>query len=218
MRSGEQTAWKSIDVNARFDLEKLAEMLHLEAGSPEKAEFAEIVSRAEMIAKPKAFFRIDKVDEVTAEGANFGGVAFKGNMLVKRLSNGEAIFPYLASCGKEFDALDADREDPLVSFWLESLKATALNCAFKALEEEIFPLASKPFLNWMEPTDSHAWSIHELPGLFKLFPGMDQISLSEYMYMEPNKSRAGIFSGGDVKLLNCDHCAMRERCQRSCER
>ena len=208
--------WRSMDIELNFDLEGMAKHLHLEKDSEEHEEFAAMLEKAASFAKPKAFFREDFVEDVSSQGASFGGETFISAMLAEKLSKGDKVFPYIISCGRELGEIQFDHDDPLLSFWFESIKAQALDAAFKALEAKLLPLCGKANLNWLEPTDTDAWSIRGLKELFRLFPAMDQISLSEYMFMEPNKSRAGIFIGSDKKYLNCDHCAMRGKCQESC--
>lgn len=211
-----ESAWTNLNVEVDFAFAEMAKRLHLEAGSAEEAEFAELFALAERTAKPKALFAQSSIESVSSDGARIGGQSFKGRMLAERLAPGQKAFPYIISCGRELDALPVDKSDPLVEFWLESLKEAALDCAFKALEEKLLPLSGMPFLNWMEPTDSEAWEIHGLAGIFKLFPGVDAVTLNEYMYMEPNKSRAGIFHGSTVKRSNCELCSMRSRCRSVC--
>jgi hypothetical protein len=215
--ANETKAWLELRPETRFDLEKLAAELHLERGSGEFEEFAALLRLAQPAVQAKVFLRRDEVEEVDANGASFGGRRFEGKMLPARLKPGGVVYPYVVSCGKELDALPFDREDPLVSFWLESLKAAALERAFAEAEAQAKALSGAPFANWMEPTDNEAWSIKGLEALFALFRGLAEVNLSEYLFMTPNKSRAGILFGASQKLLNCEFCAMRDRCEARCE-
>lgn len=210
-------AWRRIDPKLEIDFAALAKSLMLEPGGGEEAEFRELFDGAIKAARPFALYRELELEAVAPEGASFGGKAFKSYLLGQRLAQAGKAYPYIATCGRELDALPADRQDPLVEFWLESLKEAALDCAFAALEKEVLSRAGQPCVNWLEPADASSWSLTELAGIFELFPGQDAVTLSEYMAMEPNKSRAGILHGSPGKLSNCEICPMKKRCAKNCQ-
>ena len=144
-------------------------------------------------------------------------------MLAHNLVDSSHVWPYLASCGPELDEL-ASRpdlatifEDPLAGFWLDCIKALALDAAFEALRQAVLAQTAEGRLSTMNPGSGAAtlWPIEQQRPLFRLLGESAReytgIRLGDSCLMSPNKSVSGFFFHGAEDFDSCAYCE-RENC------
>jgi len=168
---------------------------------------------AQRLARPRAAWCIvSGIDIVDAERVRCGGVEFRSAMLVKNLGSATELRPYVATCGPELDALAGSLEDSLSIYWLDVIKALALDAAFEKLRKAVLSSGGEGRLSSMNPGsgDLTLWPIQEQVPLFDLLgPGAKSwtgVELTDSCLMRPNKSLSGVFFYGADDFESCVYC------------
>jgi len=172
-----------------------------------------LASAAQKLAKPRAAWRIvPGVEFIDAERVRCGGVEFRSSMLVKNLGSASELRPYVATCGPELDALAGTLDDPLAEYWLDVIKALALDAAFEKLRTAVLASGGEGRLSSMNPGsgDLTLWPILEQAPLFELLGpearSWTGVELTESCLMRPNKSLSGVFFYGADDFESCAYC------------
>lgn len=109
------------------------------------------------------------------------------------------IFPYLVTCGPEFDEMELPGTDMLEGFWLDEMKELALGAALKAVRTDLRTTHKTTALHSMNPGSGNidVWPIEEQRPLFRLIGEDAQrwsgVTLTDSLLMVPNKSISGFF-------------------------
>ncbi|GAB1484661.1 hypothetical protein MASR2M78_34790 [Treponema sp.] len=131
-------------------------------------------------------------------------------MLAKNLAAEKEAFPYIASCGPEIDEVPVG--DPLAVFWLDEIKALALDAVHDEMREIVRPHLPSGRLNSMNPGSGAAtlWPLQEQKPLFHLIGEEAQkwvgVKLTDTCLMHPNKSVSGMFFFGAEDFVSCAYC------------
>ncbi|MHB0938724.1 MAG: vitamin B12 dependent-methionine synthase activation domain-containing protein [Armatimonadota bacterium] len=193
------------------DIPALLQRLQLDADSDFAEEVAELAGRTAGVGRPRALFREVFIEGRGEETVVIDGVTFTSRVLAANLAGVERVFPYVASCGPEFDALLADCDDEFLRFAMDCVKEQALWAAMAALRatlEERYGLLKK---SAMHPGsgDVDVWPIEEQGPLFRLLgdvTGQIGVVLTDSFLMHPNKSVSGIFFATEVDFITCTLC------------
>jgi hypothetical protein len=183
-----------------------------------------LCAAAEAVARPGAAWRtVDSVAALDGERVVIAGLEFRSAMLAHNLASAQRVWPYLASCGPALDELvnqpdlSGVFEDCLAEYWLDCIKALALDAAFEALRLDVLDRADPGRLSAMNPGsgDVTLWSIEQQRPLFKLLGNAIQewvgVKLGDSCLMHPNKSVSGLFFHGAEDFDSCAYCE-REHC------
>ncbi len=194
-----------------FDL--LARTVRLDLCPDCEDDLRALAKAAEALARPRAAWRVvPGVERIDEERIRCGGVEFQSAMLVKNLGAAAELRPYVATCGPELDALAGASDDPLYEYWLDVIKALALDAAFEKLRTEVLSSGGEGRLSSMNPGsgDLTLWPIQEQVPLFGLLgpeaKAWTGVELSASCLMLPNKSLSGIFFYGAEGFESCAYC------------
>ncbi|MGD9938653.1 MAG: vitamin B12 dependent-methionine synthase activation domain-containing protein [Clostridia bacterium] len=208
----------------QVSFEELASRVRLDLCPDCEPDLRRLAQAAQPVARPRAAWRrADGIAVLDEERVAVSGIEFRSEMLAHNLEGSSCVWPYLASCGPELDAL-ASRpdlatifEDPLAEFWLDNIKALALDAAFEALRTAVLAQAGNDRLSTMNPGSGAVtlWPIHQQQPLFRLLGETAQeavgVSLTDSCLMSPNKSVSGFFFHGAEDFDSCAYCE-RENC------
>ena len=208
----------------QLPFEELAGRVRLDLCPDCEADLRQLVQAAEAVARPRAAWRrTEGISVLDKQRVAVCGIEFRSGMLAHNLEGSTCVWPYLASCGPELDEL-ASRpdlatifEDPLAEFWLDCIKALALDAAFEALRQAVLTQAGEGRLSTMNPGSGAAtlWPIEQQRPLFKLLgePAREAVgvNLGDSCLMSPNKSVSGFFFHGAEDFDSCAYCE-RENC------
>jgi hypothetical protein len=208
----------------QLPFEELASRVRLDLCPDCEADLRRLAQAAQAVARPRsAWRRAAGISVPDKDQVSVSGIEFRSAMLAHNLEGSSCVWPYLASCGPELDAL-ASRpdlaaifEDPLAEFWLDSMKALALDAAFEALRKEVLAQAGEGRLSTMNPGSGAVtlWPIEQQRPLFRLLGGKASatvgVSLGTSCLMSPNKSVSGFFFHGAEDFDSCAYCE-RENC------
>jgi len=193
------------------DIAALHKRLQLDPESDIAEEVAEMAGRTAGVGRPRALFLESFIEERGEETVVIDGITFTSRVLASNLAGVQRVFPYVASCGPEFDALLADCDDEFLRFAMDCVKEQALWSAMEALRatlEERYGLQKK---SAMHPGsgDVDVWPIEEQGPLFRLLgdvTGQIGVTLSDTFLMHPNKSVSGIYYPTEVDFITCTLC------------
>lgn len=149
-------------------------------------------------------------------GAAPGRARFVSSVLRANLEPVERVFPYVASCGPELDAVSIAADDVFGQFCWDTIKGMALNVALAHLFNHVKETHALETLSSMNPGsgDVNLWPIEQQQELFAFFGDVQQligVVLTDACLMIPNKSVSGIFYSSEFGFESCQLCH-RDRC------
>jgi hypothetical protein len=174
----------------------------------------ELVEGAMRVARPKGLFRVSYVDARTEETVTIQDQVFTSHVLRQNLEGIERVFPFVATCGTEIEALLSDRSDIMASYCLDTIMLLAVQTARRHVEKFIKTTFSVGQLSRMAPGSLPDWPLPEQRPLFDLLgdvEGMIGVRLSERYLMTPIKSISGIYFPTEVRFESCQLCS-RQNC------
>jgi hypothetical protein len=199
-----------------FDEESLMSRLKVERGGEDEEAFRKLASRAREAGNPKFIYDECFIEEKGAESVKFGGQVFTSKVLRANLEPVERVFPYIATCGMEFDALGVPADDFLEAFWLDTIKEAALGAAINALHGLLARRHGIHKRSSMNPGSGPAetWPIQQQKELFAVFgdvEGKIGVKLTDSFLMVPNKTVSGIVFPTETDFTTCSLCS-RDNC------
>ena len=204
------------EVPHSLDRDALLKRLHIEPGTDDARAFGQLVDQALQVASPKAVCKEAYVDDRTDETVTLDGVVFTSRALSANLEGVHRVFAFVATCGRELDAIGVDPDDFVKQFWLDGIKATMLSTALQHLNAHLDKTYALGKTSSMSPGsgDVTVWPIEQQRPLFSLFGNVEDligVTLTDSFLMIPNKSLSGIRFPTEVDFRTCQLCR-RERC------
>ncbi len=204
------------DIPFILDTERLLHEQRLQPGTANAALFEELVARVQEAGRPKAIYDVSFIQERAVDSVVVDGVRFTSRALRKNLDPVERVFPYIATCGTEADAITVPADDLVQAFWLWTLKGVVLHAAIEHLSEHIRDCYRITHTAAMEPGsgDASVWPIEQQVELFSLLgdvEGSIGVRLTEAMLMIPTMSVSGILFPTEAEFASCQLCH-REGC------
>ena len=153
---------------------------------------------------------------VGGSDAQQGRARFVSKVLRANLDEVERVFPYVATCGQELDAVSIESDDVFGQFCRDHLKEMALRAAMAHLVTHLKESYSLETLVSMNPGsgDINVWPIQQQRELFAFFgdaPESIGVVLTDSCLMVPNKSVSGLLYPSEDGFQSCQLCH-REGC------
>jgi hypothetical protein len=167
------------------------------------------------VARPKAVYKVGCVGNRSESSIEIAGVAFAGRLLKDNLEKVSSVFPFVATCGREVDALTIHRGEVLKRYCLDIIKMMLAISAVSYLQNHLTERYSLEKLTTMNPGELDAWPITQLKPLFSAIGDVETmigVKLTESCTMVPLKSRAGIFFTTETHFESCQLC-LQKRCE-----
>ncbi|MBN1874225.1 MAG: vitamin B12 dependent methionine synthase [Anaerolineae bacterium] len=202
------------DIPFTLDTEQLIHQLRLKVGSSHIAEVQSLARDAEVIAHPKAMYKIAYIENKGENDVHIEGIQFTSRVLRVNLDQAHRVFPYVATCGTELNAWAAGFTDMLQQYWADAIKQMALRAATTFLFHRLktsYQLASHATMN---PGSLADWPLAQQHPLFTLLGDPQtaiSVELTTSYLMIPNKSVSGILFTTETRYENCQLCP-REKC------
>jgi len=200
------------NIPVEFDLSRILSELHIAPDSEDADELAALLERVRTVAKPKAAYDICYIEGRTASTVTIGGVTFTSRVLQVNLEKVHRIFPYVATCGREFDGIVFD-DDPLREYWLDHLRIIALRAAAAHAREHIEATYQPGKMSSMSPGSLQDWPITQQTQLFTLLgdvEGAIGVRLTDSFLMLPMKSLSGIHFPTETSFASCSLCPRKD--------
>ena len=174
------------------------------------------------IAKPKAIYRMVKVENNTGSQVTIGGVPIHYEFVAQNLKDNSRVFAYVATCGTEMENWSHTLSDEIEKYVADAIKLTALSAVRKKLFSEVkelfFPHTT---MSTMNPGSLKEWPISEQKQLFAMIGNVESllgVHLTQSFLMLPSKSVSGLFFASEKGHKNCQYCPMENCPNRSAEK
>jgi len=204
----------SIPVN--LELTEVLKRLRMRQQSKHVEETVQgLIELVRPVVRPRAVYEVCYVDNRNEDSLYIGGVKFTSRLLRVNLDKVERVFPYVATCGRELDAITVPSSDFMKSYCLDMIKETVLRSARDYLKDYLKRIYALPQISSMNPGSLKSWPITQQEGLFAIFGNVEEligVKLTEVFLMVPLKSLSGIFFPTRVEFVSCQLCP-REMCE-----
>ncbi len=167
------------------------------------------------VARPKAAFAECYVDAKGPDWVSLGGQRFTSPVLRLNLEHEERAFAFVATCGREVDALTVPADDIMKAYCLDVIKRMLATSARDYLERYLLERYALGQASRMAPGELEDWPITQQRELFSLLGDTEKlvgVTLTESCLMVPVKSVSGIVFSTEVKFESCRLCVQR-RCE-----
>lgn len=204
------------DIPFALDTALLFKRLRLDPEGECGEEILAVAEKVAAAARPKAAYRVAYIDAREADAVSIDGVRFTSRVLSANLAEVQRVFPYVATCGVEMDAVPVDAADFLGNYTRDAVKEMALRAATAHLNEHLKHCYGLSRLTAMHPGsgDHNVWPIQEQRPLFQLLGDVEGgigVRLTNTCLMHPNKSLSGIYYPAEEDFFTCTLCH-REDC------
>jgi hypothetical protein len=191
------------------DIDSLATQVHVKRESPHFQELEGCVREAQLVARPKATYRVGYIESRGDDSIVVNGIRFASRVLCVNLEKAHRVFVYLATCGTELQDWAAGLDDPLTQYWSNTIQQMALRAASQALSADINERYRPGHTSTMAPGSLGEWPLSEQRPLFTLLGDTAQaigVRLSESLLMVPTKSVSGIRFPTEEGFESCQLC------------
>lgn len=194
--------------------EQLGEFLKIRPHSSQMDRLKSLIKEAQMVARPKAFYKVAYIQEKRDNQVVVDGVTFTSRVLRVNVEKVHRIFPYIATCGEELEEWSKKFADFLDKYLGDAIKEKALRLALDFLYKDLVSRFQPGQLSRMNPGSLPDWPLPEQIPLFTLLgegPSKIGVQLNESFLMTPIKSVSGIWFPTEESFESCRLCP-RENC------
>ena len=204
------------DIAFAPDIANFLKAIRIDEESELAAGATELFEWAAPFIRPKSLHRISFINERDGDSVAVDNVVFTSRALVENLTDVERVFAFVATCGTELEGVAYDRDPFMGPFWLDGLKAMALQTAMAALKTDLEDRYGLGDFVAMNPgsADVDVWPIEQQKSLFALCGEVEDligVTLTDSYLMLPTKSVSGVYFETDKTFINCQLCT-REMC------
>ncbi len=200
-----------LNIPFTLDIERLLEEQHITPGTNSAKTFQELAAKVQEVGRPKAVYDVAVVEEKGEDTVVLNGVRFRSRSLRTNLDAIERVFPHVATCGTEADALASPSGDALEEHWLWAIKQELLKAAVAHLLDHLRATYRLPSLSVIEPGsgDATMWPLAQQRDLFSLLGDVREsigVWLTTSLLMVPTVSCSGIAFHGEIEFTSCQVC------------
>lgn len=173
-----------------------------------EALLRELIDIAMPIVRPKVVYKVAKVTAADGRRLAVDGVEFSHHVPALSFHEGERVFPYVATCGLEIEAIRFP-EDMMKDFCLNLLKNVILTRGAVAFFEEYLKRTYRlQEVSRIGPGEAMG-NTSQQRKLFSLLGDVEcsiGVKLSAHNLMLPEKSASGIYFETAVRIESCQLC------------
>jgi hypothetical protein len=173
-----------------------------------RAFFRDLLAEAVSLARPKAAFKVCRVEIIGKAETILNDTVFTGELLGANLGGRPYAFAYVATEGREL-ARWADSLSPSGRACCWPIRYAALKLAEKALVRNITEEFSLKQISCMNPGVLKFWPLSQQKPMFELLASLPDslgVVLSDRFWMFPDFSATGLFFETETKFFNCQLC------------
>ena len=199
------------DISFFLDVDQLMREQRIQPGTGNARAFSALVARGQEIGRPKAIYEVSYIEEKSEDSVVVDGVRFVSRALRRNLDAVERVFPYIATCGTEADAIAVPPDDLVQAIWLWTLKEAVLRAAREHLFQHLSTRYRIAHYATMDPGsgDAEVWPLEQQKELFSLLgdvEGLIGVKLTDSMLMIPTMSVSGIVFPTETDFNSCQIC------------
>jgi hypothetical protein len=173
-----------------------------------ETELHELIEIVLPVARPRVMYKVAQVTMVDGKRLGINGFEFTHHVPSLNFSLGERVFPYVATCGLEIEAIKFP-DDIMKDYCLNLLKNVILmQVAVKFFEDHLKQTCMLEEVSRIGPGEAMG-STAQQAQLFALLgdvEGAIGVKLSAHNMMVPEKSSSGIYFETAVKIESCQLC------------
>ena len=182
-----------------------------------ETELRELIETVTPVVRPKVLYKAAQVTLADGNRLEIEGLEFTHHVPSLSFSEGERVFPYVATCGLEIEAIRSPG-DLMKDYCLNILKNVILTrAAIKYFEDHLKQTYMLQELSRIGPGEAMG-STAQQKKLFSLLgdvEGAIGVKLSAHNMMVPEKSTSGIFFETAVRIESCQLCPNNCRARRA---
>jgi hypothetical protein len=206
------------DIPFSLHAELLMRQLRIQPGTDNAKAFGELLARVTEVGRPKATYELCFIEDKADESVVLNGIRLTSRALRRNLDPVERVFPYVATCGTEADAIAVPHDDAVQAFWLWTIKEALLDAATEYLYDHLATRYRMTHWATMDPGsgDAGVWPIEQQKELFSVLGDVEArigVRLTDSMLMIPTMSVSGIVFPTETEFASCQVCH-REGCPR----
>lgn len=199
--------------NIPYELSIDAVISRIKAREPQK--HIEGVKKAAALVQervtPRGLYKICWVYPQDEDAVYIDNVLFNSRVLAVNLQDAERVFPYVLTCGKEFDELYSSADDIMEQFYLSEIANEILHRAQFSFLDYIKSIYCLEKVSRMNPGEIEEWPTEEQSKLFTLLDESEVkekigVELTPNLTMVPLKSMAGIMFPTKTGFDSCQLC------------
>jgi len=197
------------DVPVDIDVATVLKALKSSAANKRiEAGLAELVEIVKPIVRPKVVYTMAQVTKVDGKRLQVNGVDFSLHVPSLNFSQGERVFPYVATCGREIEALKYP-DDLMKQYCLDVLKNVILmRTAGKYFGDYLKRAYSLQEVSRIGPGEAMG-NVSQHRKLFSLLGDVESaigVTLSAHNMLVPETSSSGMYFETVVKIESCQLC------------
>ena len=205
------------DIPFDLDYGQLMKTLKISPGTNHAEELKVLVSKVIEKGKPTALYKVSFIEGKGKDTVTFDGITFTSIVLRKNLDTIERVFPYIATCGTEIDAIEKGQADLRKKLWINFIKLKLLERSIEYLYEQLYKQYRVKKLSAMNPGsgDASVWPLEQQKELFSIFGDVEKligVRLTKLLVMVPDMSVSGILFPAETDFQSCQLCH-REHCR-----
>jgi hypothetical protein len=182
-----------------------------------ETELQELIEMVLPVVRPKVMYKVAQVTLVDGKRLEVNGFEFMHHVPSLSFSDGERVFPYVATCGLEIEAIKYP-DDIMKDYCLNLLKNVILmQVAVKYFEDHLKQTFMLQEVSRIGPGEAMG-STSQQKTLFSLLgdvEGTIGVKLSAHNMMVPEKSSSGIYFETAVRIESCQLCPNQCRARRA---
>lgn len=214
MTDSHQTGIQQLELPLKLDLPAVMRLLKVHRANVRTTELAaELTEKVRTVARPKAIYRLSRVNCVQNGTVEIDGITLKSRVLGKNLIDLDVVFPYIATVGHEVDEIDIPRGDMWRQYCFDIVKTVVLVTSLEFLTEHIKEKYHIDQTAHINPGEIDDFPIQQQWPLFDLFRGAEKqigVTLTRGGAMKPTKSRSGILFPNATGYNTCRLCNQKK--------
>jgi hypothetical protein len=199
-----------LDLNFRIDPSAVVKRLKFRGDGKRVDVAAEELTKAVMsVARPKALYRMCKVNRLDSSTIDIEGVKLSSRVLSKLFIDQDTAFPYIITIGPELAEYSIPSSDMLTRFWLDNIKEMVLHAAGQSFSDHLQNIYPVTRLTHINPGEIDDWPISQQKLLFSLFSDVTKdigVTLTGGGVIKPIKSRSGLYFPNVTGFETCRLC------------
>jgi len=197
------------DIPVQIDVEMVLKSIKSNGANKRiEAELQGLIEMVVPVVRPKVIYQVAQVTLADGKRLGVNGVEFTHHVPSLSFSHGERLFPYVATCGLEIEAMKFPG-DLMKDYCLNILKNVILmRSVSKYFEDHLKQTFMLQELSRIGPGEAMG-STAQQTKLFSLLGDVESaigVKLSAHNMMVPEKSTSGIFFETSVRIESCQLC------------
>jgi len=168
----------------------------------------ELIDMVKSIARPKVLYKESTANVRDGNSVELDGVELSSYLPSLNFARDERVFPYVATCGTEIDAVKIPNGDFMRRYCLDVIKMMVLWDASNYLQNHLITSYGLTELTRIGPGEALG-PIAQQQKLFSVLGDVESeigVRLSPHNLMVPEKSSSGIYFETAIKLESCALC------------